>query len=95
MKTIILFALLSLSALAHADNYLIHKPAANNPNPNPRYTTYQHVKLDKYFKNCTRVSAKEFIKIEKLAPNDNLAGGYYCKQPAELRPFAIVKDIRK
>lgn len=99
MKAILFAVLAVLSFNASADNYVSHKKANGSEQ---QYATYEAKNMDRtidnnwmyvIYRNCNKLTAKQVIAREKLAPNANIVGGFYCGLP-NATTTVLIKSIK-
>lgn len=101
MKAILfaILAVLSINASA-GGNEMLHKKADGSVEA---YSTYAAKDMKRSvennwifvaYRNCTKLSAAEVIKREKLAPNNMITGGMYCGGSNNSTTI-LVSDVRK
>lgn len=97
----ILFAILAFFAInAQAENFLIH---AKQDGSIQRYMTYEAQNMKRtadnnwmyvIYRGCKQLTAEQIVKREKLVPNKNIVGGYYCAAPND-STYIFIRDIHQ
>lgn len=97
-KTIIAAIAIMFATAAHADQQTSFN---TNSGKVVQYTTYEAASMKnkdlgsmvKVFRGCARVNATAVTLKENLQKDSNIAGAFYCKQPAETRTYVVVKKL--